>query len=101
MPDLPDLASRTPDHFEAVEGQTFEARPLAGEKPFTLVLTGVRRRRGPPGFREPFSLELLGRPLACGQGMCRLWHPRLGDLEVFLVPVGASDAGVAYEVSFG
>jgi hypothetical protein len=33
--------------------------------------------------------------------MYRLSHPRVGDLDVFLVPVGASDAGVAYEVSFG
>jgi len=31
----------------------------------------------------------------------RLSHPQLGNLDVFLVPVGASDAGVAYEVSFG
>src|SRR5882762_988193 len=98
MPDLLDLASVTPDHFEPVEGQAFEARPRGGGEPFTLALTGIRRRRGPPGFREPFSLELLGRPPASGQGMYRLSHPRLGDLEVFLVPVGASHAGVAYEV---
>jgi hypothetical protein len=104
MPDLPDLASMTPEHFEPVKGQAFEARPLAGGEPFTpfaLVLAGMRRRRGPRGFREPFSLEFVGRPPAHAQGMYRLSHPRLGDLEVFLVPVGASDAGVAYEVSFG
>jgi hypothetical protein len=33
--------------------------------------------------------------------MYRLSHPDVGDLDVFLVPVGASDLGVAYEVSFG
>ena len=65
------------------------------------MLAGIRRRSGPPGFREPFSLEFLGPPPAHGQGRYRLSHPGLGDLEVFLVPVGASDAGVAYEVSFG
>jgi hypothetical protein len=101
MPDLPDLASVTPDHFEPVKGQSFEACPLAGGAPFSLVLTGIRRRRGPPGFREPFSLEFVGRPAAHAQRMYRLSHPQVGDLEVFLVPVGASDAGVAYEVSFG
>jgi hypothetical protein len=38
---------------------------------------------------------------AHGQGMYRLSHPRLGDLDVFVVPTGASVAGVSYEVSFG
>jgi hypothetical protein len=106
MLDLPDLGSVTADHFEPVKGQAFEARPPAAGEPFTVVLAGIRRRSGPPGFREPFSLEFLcpwrvATPPAHGQGVYRLSHPQLGDLDVFLVPVGASDAGVAYEVSFG
>jgi len=102
MPDLPDLGSVTPDHFEPVKGQAFQARPATAGAQFPLVLAGIRRRSGPPGFREPFSLEFLGpRPPVYGQGVYRLSHPQLGNLDVFLVPVGASDAGVAYEVSFG
>src|SRR5260370_13850716 len=107
MLDLPDLASVTADHFEPVTGQAFEARPPAAGEPFTVVLAGIRRRSGPRGFREPFSLEFLcprrvaTQPPAYGQGVYRLSHPQLGDLDVFLVPGGASDSGVAYEVSFG
>src|SRR5438552_18873576 len=100
LPELPDLASVTADHVEPAKGQAFEARPPAAGGPFTLVLAGIRRRRGPPGFREPFSLEFLGpRPPAYGQGLYRLSHPQFGALDLFLVPAGASDAGVAYEVS--
>lgn len=106
MLDPPDLAWLTANHFEPVKGQAFEARPAAAGERFTVVLVGIRRRSGQPGFREPFSLEFLGprasrQPPADGQGVYRLSHPQLGDVDVFLVPVGASDAGVAYEVSFG
>src|SRR5882672_11147370 len=98
----PDLGPATPEDFQPAIGQTFEARPPAPGGPLPLVLAGIRRRTGPLGFREAFSLEFLGpRRPAYGQGMYRLSHPRVGDLEVSMVPAGVSDAGVSYEVSFG
>ena len=102
LPQPPSLASMRADHFEPVRGQVFEARAPAAAEPFALVLGAVRRRTGPPGFREPFSLEFLGpQTPAHGQGLYCLSHPRLGDFDVFVVPTGASEAGTSYEVSFG
>jgi len=66
------------------------------------VLISVTRHPGATGFRRPFSLELLGPPSAVqAQGIYRLAHPGLGDLDLFMVPVGASPAGVSYEIAFG
>jgi hypothetical protein len=99
---MPELGEVTADDFEPVKGDAFDARPLEGGEPFTLVLTQIRRRPGSPGYREPFSIDLLGpRSPVQRQGIYRLSHPMMGDLELFLVPVGASDAGVTYEAVFG
>ncbi|HYR63822.1 MAG TPA: hypothetical protein VET24_14480 [Actinomycetota bacterium] len=99
---MPDLASATADDFDPAKGEAFDARPLEGDEPFTLVLAEIQRRAGAPGFREPFSLQFLGpRSPVLPQGTYRLTHPKVGALDLFLVPIGASDAGVTYEVVFG
>jgi hypothetical protein len=67
-----------------------------------LVLTEVHRRTGAPGFREPFSLHFLGpRFPVYGQGTYRVSHPDLGDIDLFMVPIGSSDEGITYEATFG
>lgn len=54
-----------------------------------------------PGGRSPFSLLFCGpadRPLA--QGTHELQHATLGDLALFLVPVGRAGDELQYEAVF-
>jgi hypothetical protein len=98
---VPDLASVTPDDFDALKGQRFDAHLPESEATFALTLAGVQRHPGGTGFREPFSLELLGPPSPVyPQGVYRLRHPDLGELDLFVVPIAGSEAGVTYEITF-
>ena len=85
--------------FEALVGDEFVLTIEAGE--LTLTLSSVRRSgRGGDG-REPFAVLFNGpaEPVLA-QATRRLAHPRLGELEIFLVPVGRDEAGCAYEAVF-
>ena len=68
----------------------------------SLVLTQVNRlTRQAEHKRQPFSLLFQSEhaePMA--QGIYRLKHAELGDLELFLVPVERNDTGVCYEAVF-
>jgi hypothetical protein len=51
--------------------------------------------------REPFSIYLLGpRDVRFSQGMYPLRHEALGDLEMFIVPLGVHEEGFQYEAVF-
>ena len=56
---------------------------------------------GLPGRREPFSLIFHGplRPLL-PQGIHRLLHPELGEIAIFLVPVGPVGQAMQYQAIF-
>jgi len=63
-----------------------EARPL-----------GVR----PESVREPFVVTFLGRAgLRLPQGIYKLRHPQLGEMEIFLVLVAADQSGSTFEAVF-
>lgn len=51
--------------------------------------------------REPFSILFRGpgEPLLTQQ-MYKIRHEKLGELELFLVPLGPDDAGLVYEAVF-
>jgi hypothetical protein len=99
---VPDLASVTADDFEALKGQRFQAHPPESDATFPLTLAAVQRHPGSAGFREPFSLELLGPPSPVyPQGTYRVGHPDLGELDLFVVPIAGSETGVTYEITFG
>ena len=70
----------------------------------SLLLDEVRRLGAVPGAprHEPFALLFSGpREPALPQATHRLRHPDLGDLDIFLVPVGrAPDGGFLYEAIF-
>ena len=69
-----------------LELELIEANPL-----------GARPGRG----RAPFSILLRG-PLApvMPQRIYPLAHETLGSLELFIVPIGPRDGGMAYEAIF-
>ena len=63
-----------------------EARPL-----------GVR----PESIREPFALTFVaGRPLGLPQGIYKMRHPQLGEMEIFLVPIAIDQTGSTLEAVF-
>jgi hypothetical protein len=63
-----------------------EARPL-----------GVR----PESIREPFALTFLGpAKLRLPQGIYKMRHPELGEMEIFLVPIAADQTSSAFEAVF-
>lgn len=55
----------------------------------------------PEPIREPFALMFLGRAgLRLPQGIYKLRHPQLGEMEIFLVQVAADQNGSAFEAVF-
>jgi len=66
----------------------------------TLELTDILARTKTPG-QEAFSLMFQGpaEPFV-PQGVRRLKHGTLGELDLFLVPVGKENDGFQYEAVF-
>ncbi len=54
-----------------------------------------------PGIRPPFSLIFLAKdPRVLPQRLYRMEHGQLGDLTIFLVPIGKDAQGVKYQATF-
>lgn len=96
----------TYDQFAPRVGQTFD---VGGDEGPTvpMVLSDATERseyggRGPDGQqRRQFSLEFRGPATsALPQGTYRLTNAELGELTVFLVPIGADVESVRYEAAF-
>ncbi|MDQ1357504.1 MAG: hypothetical protein QOG44_1877 [Acidimicrobiaceae bacterium] len=95
-----DLSALTADDFERCKGETF-AVPDGDSEPTDLMLTVVSRLGQHRGHRDPFSLLFVGSPTPfLPQGLYHLDHPVMGELELFLVPIGADRDGVTYEAVF-
>ncbi|MBV9196332.1 MAG: hypothetical protein JO168_19520 [Solirubrobacterales bacterium] len=94
------LASLTAEDFRPLVGTHFgvAAGPFASE----LIEVNELDRTAGPGLRLPFSLVFRGplEPLL-RQGIHRLEHGQLGELDLFLVPIGPDQAGMRYEAVFG
>jgi Domain of unknown function (DUF6916) len=96
------LESVTVETFLPHEGSDFEVRD-SGE-PIVLRLTEVRSLGHQPHAPrvDPFALGFNGpsQPIL-EQRIYRLTHPVLGELEIFLVPIGIDPAGgLRYEAVF-
>jgi hypothetical protein len=91
-----DLGAATADDFLAHVGTTF-----AHVEGTDLCLADVTRH-GPGVQREQFSLIFTTDANAVlPQGIQTLHHPHLGDLALFLVPVGPGADGLhRYEAAF-
>jgi hypothetical protein len=97
------LENLTCGDFEACQDQPF--RLVAGsDRELELELAVVQplstESAGAKG-RRPFSLLFLGPPQpVLPQRIYRLDHPRLGALEIFLVPLGPENQKMRYEAIF-
>lgn len=89
------------EDFEPLLGQTL--RLGDGTTAVALELAEARALKSPSPRSEPsFALILRENDAkrAFGQGLYRLEHPTLGDIDLFVVPVGPDSRGMCYEVTF-
>jgi hypothetical protein len=95
-----DLATVRSEQFAACLNQDFEIVFTDGTLPVKLSEVrplGVR----PESLREPFSLTFLGpAKLLLPQTVYRMRHPTLGELEIFLVQLGADQTSSTFEAVF-
>ena len=95
-----DLATVRCQEFAACVDQDFEIVFSDGVLPVKLSEArplGVR----PESIREPFSLTFVaGRPLRLPQGIYKMRHPQLGEMEIFLVQVAADQSSSSFEAVF-
>jgi hypothetical protein len=96
-----ELVSET---FAPHVGETFEVDPAEGP-PFEAVLSscdltpyGSHEQQRKDLGRVPFSLVFHAQHTeAVPQQISSLRHPDLGELDLFLVPLGPDDRGMRYE----
>ena len=94
------------DAFARHVGEAFVLQPPEGERiELELVEATALPRPGPVpddvGRKTPFSLVFQAHsPLDLPQRTYRLEHGTLGEFDVFLVPIGRSNAGVRLEAIF-
>ena len=90
----------TLQHFALLVGQVFTAQAAQGGVQLTLFEASALRPSG-VGRAEPFSLIFLGPSDAIlSQGSYALETFALAGLEVFIVPIGMSEAGAQYQAIF-
>lgn len=99
------MSSRPPteEEFRRHVGTKFVVR-IQAPRPVELELDEVRGYRagaGEPGGMERFSLFFYGPgDMLVPQGSFALEHPAMGELLLFIVPVGRDERGLRYEVIF-
>ncbi|HEX8560085.1 MAG TPA: hypothetical protein VF668_18455 [Pyrinomonadaceae bacterium] len=97
------LARPTEEEFRRHLGTKFAVRVNA-PRPVELELDEVRgygSQPNEPGGMERFSLFFYGPgDIMLTQGSFSLEHPEMGDLLLFMVPVGQDARGFRYEVIF-
>lgn len=95
-----DLAKVRCEQFAACLNQDFELVFPDGVLPLKLSEArplGVR----PESLREPFALAFLGRTgLTLPQGIYKMRNRTLGEMEIFLVQVGADQTCSTFEAVF-
>lgn len=95
----------THEHFAGRVGEPFAVSFGSRELALELVQAAEGREpggRGPDGQeRQQFSLVFRGPATpVMPQGTYPLVHKALGDLELFLVPIGLDAEGMRYEAAF-
>jgi hypothetical protein len=81
------LEDLTVDHFRPLLHDRFRIAP-DGAEPFEVELVEVTEIPREPGARTPFSLVFQGGPNPpVEQRIHRVEHEKLGELDLFLVPV--------------
>ena len=87
------------DHFDGLTGESFL---IEAEGVDTVELISVEVKPRYEGAKQtPFVLTFHGpADVVLEQSIYTLEHERLGNLEIFLVPVGQTEGEVVYEAVF-
>ena len=86
--------------FAACSGEIFQVE-LEESRSLELVLDSVEELKAPTPDYESFSLLFSGPAgTFMEQRIRRLTHPRLGTLDLFLVPVDGNQERYYYETIF-
>jgi hypothetical protein len=99
------LATATKEDFAPHLESLFTLHVVGQALPLRLAsvtgLTYPSPRFAQEGRRQPFSLHWRG-PISpwTRQGTYRLEHPVLGEMELFIVPLGPDGDGMQYEAIF-
>lgn len=90
------------DFADKVGGVFALAETAVPSVPLVLAeATPLDPAMGLPGVRPPFSLMFVANePNVLPQGLYRLKNDGLGEVEIFLVPVGKDAKGVSYNATF-
>jgi hypothetical protein len=99
---MADLAASTHLHFAPHIDTSFELTSTEASRSLTLVAVDARTGGQTAAGREPFSLVFRGEDGVEGlpQGLYHLEHEGLGDLDLFLVPIGPEGGAMQYEAVF-
>jgi hypothetical protein len=86
--------------FSALVGTEVEVSAY-GQQALLRVKEAALIKSPSPRATEPFHL-VLGAPSTwrMPQGLFRMKHPQLGEIELFVVPIGPDGEGFSYEVIF-
>lgn len=91
------------DMFADRLGDVFRVEPADGQSLELVLVVALGRtsERAAEDRPQSFSLEFRGpnEPIL-PQQIYRLQHSELGDLDIFLVPIGPDEQGLLYEAIF-
>lgn len=89
------------DQFAGCIHETFSADLQGMQIAFVLVEALPLPNAGPDGQRAPFSLVFHNdSALLFPQQTYRMQHPRLGGVDISLVPVAQDKSGFLYQAVF-
>jgi hypothetical protein len=89
------------DHFAGCLNETFSADLQGMQAAFVLVEARPLPAHMPNAARVPFSLVFHNESaLLFPQQTYRMHHPRLGETDIFLVPVAQDRSGFLYQAVF-
>lgn len=99
------LDTVTIDTFAPHLNTTFKVQHDAGVSDMTLIrvknLLDGKRPRHAKAKRDPFSVIFLGpADRMLSQRTYHFMHDGIGELDLFIVPVGRDEAGTEYEAIF-
>ena len=88
-----------PDTFSGHIGTSFTATPTFAGEPLELVLSECETNPpNPVSDRRPFSLIFRAdTPDALPQQIFELAHTEIGEVALFLVPLGPQDGRMRYQ----
>lgn len=88
------------EQFAACLNQNFAI--VLSDGALLLQLSEVRPLGKRPGsLRDPFALTFVGRAgLRLPQGIYKMRNGQMGEMEIFLVQVGADQSGSTFEAVF-